>query len=211
MTGDLAGPGSSGVLRALRRTVLVVAVLNLAYFFVESAVAVTIGSVSLLADSVDFLEDTSVNLLVFLALGWSLDARSRTGKVLALFILAPAVAAAWQAVAKFVDPSAPDPLSLVLTAGGAVVVNSVAAWLLVRLRRHGGSMGHAAWLAARNDVVINVAIIAMAGVTVLVGTGWPDLVLGVGIVALNLRAAREVWEIAEEERLAAKALAGEVD
>ena len=38
--------------------------------------ALAIGSVSLLADSADFLEDTAINLLIALALGWQLpDAR----------------------------------------------------------------------------------------------------------------------------------------
>jgi Co/Zn/Cd efflux system component len=195
--------------RHLRRTVLVVAALNLAYFFVEGAVALAVGSVSLLADSVDFLEDTSVNLLIFLALGWSLAARTRMGKLMALIILAPAAAAAWQAVAKIGDPTAPDPWALVLTAGGAVLVNSTAAWLLVGIRHHAGSMSRAAWLAARNDVVVNLAVIGMAGLTALVGNGWPDIVLGLFIVVVNAHAALEVWEVAEEERLAAKALAGE--
>ena len=67
--------------RRLRRVVLVVAGLNLAYFLVEVAVALAIGSVSLLADSVDFLEDTSVNLLIALALGWPLPRRALVGHV----------------------------------------------------------------------------------------------------------------------------------
>jgi Co/Zn/Cd efflux system component len=52
----------------LRRVVIVVAALNLAYFGVEFAVALAIGSVSLIADSIDFLEDASVNLLIALAI-----------------------------------------------------------------------------------------------------------------------------------------------
>ena len=44
--------------RSLRRVVLAVALLNLGYFGVEFAVALAIGSVSLFADSIDFLEDT---------------------------------------------------------------------------------------------------------------------------------------------------------
>lgn len=194
---------------ALRRTVLLVAGLNLAYFFVESGVALAIGSVSLMADSVDFLEDTAVNLLIFVALGWSAAARARVGKLMALVILVPALAAAWQAFAKFGNPTAPDPLALTLTAGGAVVVNTLAAWLLARFRHHGGAMTRAAWLAARNDVAINLAIIAMGVLTALTLSGWPDIVLGLVIIAINVTAAREVWEVAEEERLAAKALAGE--
>jgi len=180
----------------LRRTVLVVAALNAAYFFVEVAVAVAIGSVSLMADSVDFLEDTAVNLLVFLALGWSLAARARVGRLMALVILAPAVAAVWQLVTKIGDPTPPDVTSLWVTAGGAVVVNGVAAWLLAATMGHGGSLGLGAWLAARNDVLVNLAIIAMAGVTAATESGWPDIALGVLIVVVNGRAAAEVWEAA---------------
>jgi len=40
----------------LRRVVRIVALLNLGYFALEFAVARTVGSVSLFADSVDFLE-----------------------------------------------------------------------------------------------------------------------------------------------------------
>lgn len=194
----------------LRRTVLVVALLNLGYFLVEAAVAWAIGSVSLFADSVDFLEDTAVNLLIFVALGWPLARRANAGRAMAVIILAPAVAALVQAVFKLSAPVPPDPLSLILTAGGAVVVNTVCALLLLRTREHGGSLTRAAWLAARNDVVVNLGIIVMGALTwTLVPNGWPDVILGVGIVALNLHSAKEVWEVAGEERLAAKALAGE--
>src|SRR5258706_1580460 len=61
---------------ALRRTVVWVALLNVAYFGVEFAVGLAIGSVSLFADSIDFLEDASVNVLIAIALGWSAPARS---------------------------------------------------------------------------------------------------------------------------------------
>ena len=53
----------------LRRVVRWVALLNLAYFGIEFSMALAIGSVALFADSVDFLEDASVNLLVLAALG----------------------------------------------------------------------------------------------------------------------------------------------
>ncbi|EEI17645.1 hypothetical protein [Corynebacterium lipophiloflavum] len=51
----------------MRRAVLIVALLNLAYFFVEVVAGAALGSAALLADSVDFLEDTAINLLVFVA------------------------------------------------------------------------------------------------------------------------------------------------
>ena len=64
----------------LRKVVIIVAVLNLAYFGVEFAVALAINSVSLFADSIDFLEDASVNFLIAIALGWSATSQARVGR-----------------------------------------------------------------------------------------------------------------------------------
>lgn len=185
------------------------ALLNFGYFFVEFSVALAAGSVALLADSVDFLEDTSVNLLIFIALGWPLARRAALGKVMALVILGPAAVAGWHAIQRFSEPMAPAVSPIVLASLGAIVVNGLSAWLLARVRDHGGSLSRAAFLSARNDVLINLAIIGMALVTLWTASGWPDLVLGCFIIGLALHAAHEVWEVSEEERLAAKALAGE--
>lgn len=64
--------------------VIWVAGLNLAYFGVEFTVALAIGSVSLFADSIDFLEDASVNILIALTLGLSARGGARIGMLLAV-------------------------------------------------------------------------------------------------------------------------------
>lgn len=204
-------PYGEGVIRPdpddssrLRRVVLTVALLNFAYFFVEFSVALAAGSVSLLADGVDFLEDTAVNLLVFVALGWPLARRAVLGKVMALIILGPATVATWKAVERFADPAPPDVVPLVLASVGAIAVNGTSAWLLAAVRAHGGSLSRAAFLSARNDVLVNLAIIAMGITTAWTGSGWPDLLLGCFIILLALHAAYEVWEVSEEERLAGR-------
>lgn len=196
-------------IRGLRRASIVVAALNLGYFFVESGVALAIGSVSLLADSADFLEDTAINVLIVIALGWSLGAQAIAGRAMAGIILVPAAVAAWQVVEKSFDPAPPDVPLLVATAGGAAVVNLVCALVLARVRRSSGSLSTGAFLSARNDVIVNVLIILMGLVTLWTGSGWPDIVLGGVMTLLAAHAAWEVWEAAGEERLAAKALAGE--
>lgn len=205
---DVTGAGRPSPSR-LRRIVLLVATLNLAYFFVEFSVALAAGSVSLLADSVDFLEDAAINLLIFAALGWPLARRAVMGKVMAVVILGPAVVAGWTAVQRFSHPVAPDVVPLVLASLGAILVNGTSAWLLATVRNRGGSLSRAAFLSARNDVLVNIAIIGMAVVTAWTASGWPDLLLGCLIIVLALHAAYEVWKVSEEERLAAKALSGD--
>lgn len=183
----------------LRWTVLTVALLNLGYFAVELSVALVIGSVALMADSVDFLEDASVNFLVLLALGLSAAWRRRVAYVLAALLVAPALGALWMAAHKLAAPSVPAAEPLTMAAAGALVVNLVCALLLARVRTSGGSLVLAAYLSARNDVAANLGIIVAGLLTAMSGSMWPDLALGLVIVAINITAAREVLEAAEAE------------
>lgn len=187
---------------ALRRVIRCVALLNFGYFAVEFAVALAISSVSLFADSVDFLEDASVNLLILAALGWTARSRAKLGMVLAAILLVPGLATLWTAIAKFAAPHTPDPFVLSATGLGALAVNLSCALMLARFRDHGGSLTRAAFLSARNDVAANLAIIAAGLVTLAVPSIWPDLLVGLGIGAMNLDAAREVFQAARQEHRA---------
>jgi Co/Zn/Cd efflux system component len=190
----------------LRRVVRLVALLNIAYFGIEFVVARAIGSVSLFADSIDFLEDASVNFLILVALGWTARNRARVGMALAGILLVPGLATLWTAWEKFNMPVAPDPALLSLTGAGALAVNLSCALMLTRYRRHSGSLTRAAFLSARNDAVANVVIIAAGTVTAFLwASAWPDLFVGLGIAAMNADAAREVWQAARDEHKMAEA------
>lgn len=189
----------------LRRAVLLVALVNFAYFLVELAVARRIGSVSLFADSVDFLEDTSVNLLIALGLGWSAKGRARLGMVLAGILVLPALAFIWTAYQKLEHPTPPDPWLLSATGLGALVVNLGCALILAKFRHHSGSLTRAAFLSARNDAVANLALMLAGGLTLAFQSVWPDLIVGAGIAMMNADAAREIWEAAKAEHSDAEA------
>lgn len=185
--------------KALRRAVQIVAILNLAYFGIEFAVAWTIGSVSLFVDSIDFLEDALVNFLILVALRWSAVRRARVGMVLACILLVPGLAALWTAWQKFSMPVPPAPIPLSLTGAGAFVVNLSCVLMLTRYRKHSGSMAKAAFLSARNDVLANVAIVVAGFITAYTLSAWPDLIVGLGIALMNAGAAKEVYEVARQE------------
>lgn len=167
----------------LRRVVIAVALLNLAYFGIEFVVALRIGSVSLFADSIDFLEDASVNFLILMALAWNATRRARVGILLAGVLLAPALATLWALWHKLQMPVPPEPVPLSLTGAGALVINLSCALMLARFRAHAGSLTRAAFLSARNDAFANVAIIAAGGITAVTQSWWPDVVVGIGIAS----------------------------
>lgn len=187
----------------LRRAVLLVAVANLAYFGIEFVMALAIGSASLLADSADFLEDASVNLIIFFALGWTAQRRARLGMAMAIILMAPALAFLWTAWHKILNPLPPEPVALTLTGLGALVVNLGCAYLLTAYRHHRGSLTRAAFLSARNDAFANIAIILAGLITAyLWHSAWPDLIVGFGIAFMNLDAAKEIWQTARAEHAA---------
>ena len=190
--------------RGFRSAVRLVAILNLAYFGIEFASAVGIGSVSLFADSIDFLEDASINVLILAALGWSAIRRARVGMTLAGILLIPGLATLWTAWQKFNAPVPPAAIPLSLTGAGALAVNVTCAFMLARFREQAGSLARAAFLSARNDALANIAIIGAGLVTALLfRSAWPDLIVGLGIFAINLDAAREVFITARSEHRAA--------
>lgn len=190
---------------SFRRAVSLVAILNLAYFGVEFIVALNIGSVSLFADSIDFLQDTSINLLILVALGWSAHKRSHVGMLLAGFLLIPGIATLWMAWNKIDLPIPPDPIFLSLTGAGALAVNILCTFILAAFRNHQSSFTKAAYLSARNDIIGNIAIIAAGLATAVMPSVWPDIIVGLGIFVINLGAAREVFLTAKKEHADAKA------
>lgn len=173
--------------------------LNLAYFGIEIFVALAIGSVALIADSVDFLEDATVNLLVLAGLRLAAHWRAKLGMGLAALLVLPAAAGIVMLIHKIGAPLPPKSLPLSVTGLGALIVNGTCAFLLAGVRSHAGSLTKAAFLSARNDTIANVAIILAGGVTWFWPTLWPDLAVGAGIALLNADSAREIFAAAREE------------
>ena len=188
----------------LRRVVASVAVLNLGYFAIEFAVALAIASVSLFADSIDFLEDAAVNFLILVAFGWSARRRARVGMTLAGLLLVPGLATLWTAWDKLTVSVPPEPVPLSLAGAGALAVNLSCAFMLARYRHHRDSLTRAAFLSARNDALANVAIVAAGLVTAYTLSALPDLIVGLGIAGMNADAAREVYVTAWNESKSAE-------
>jgi Co/Zn/Cd efflux system component len=159
--------------------------------------AIRIGSVSLFADSIDFLEDASVNILIFVAMGWSLLARKRLSKFFSLLLLVPAISVLISTIYEISNSSAPDAISLSAVGFGALIVNFSCAFILAKFRQSQKSLVMAAYLSARNDALANVTIITAGITTIYWDSSVPDLVVGIAIGMLNANAAIKIWKSTE--------------
>ena len=184
---------------ALKPIVLRVATLNLLYFTIEFYFAHRYNSVALFSDSLDFLEDASVNLLIFLAFSLALVWRTRLSYLFALLLLLPAVGFFWNAIAKLSEPTAPEGVGMSAVGLGALLVNLYCAVILKKFKDIKGGLAKAAYFSARNDAISNVLIIIAGAVTLVWVSAVPDLLVGAVIFLMNADSARDILHAARAE------------
>jgi Co/Zn/Cd efflux system component len=174
-----------------RRILWVALAINLAMFGVEVAAGLGAQSVSLLADSLDFLGDAAnygVSLFVLgMALRWRARASLIKGATMAAFGLWVIFVTARHAIAGTV----PDAPVMGVVGVVALAANATVAALLYRFRKGDSNMA-SVWICSRNDAIGNVAVLAAALGVFGAGAGWPDFVVGAVMAALALQGA---WQI----------------
>lgn len=185
----------------LRKTVAIVSILNFFYFVVEFTFAQILGSLSLLSDSLDFLEDASINLLIFIAFAWSIAARKVLSYFLAVILLIPGVLFIYSAISRINEPVVPNGGGMSLIGFGALIINIYCAYILVKHKSEEGGLAKAAYLSARNDALANVLIICAGLITYFWRSQMPDLLIGVAIFVMNFDAAIQVINSQRKNRV----------
>ena len=173
-------------------------VINAAMFGVEIAGGLRSGSVSLLADAVDFFGDAANYAVSLWVLGMALAVRARAallkGVTMGLFGLFVLGRAAWSAAAGVV----PEPATMGAIGVLALLANVAVAVMLYAFREGDANM-RSVWLCSRNDAIGNVAVMAAALGVFGTGSAWPDLAVAAVMALLALTAAGSVVSQARGE------------
>jgi Co/Zn/Cd efflux system component len=181
-----------------RRALLIAAGLNFAMTFVEVGGALYANSIALMADAIDFLEDSVTYILAIALIGLGHRPRAVFGAMTAFLMLVPGVWIAWKTIQQLLEGISPDPLPMGAIGLLALAVNVYCAFILLPHRK-GDSAHRGVWLSTRNDAIANIAIVLAAVVTSFWPSVLPDVVVGLGIAALNLHAAGLIALLAWKE------------
>jgi Co/Zn/Cd efflux system component len=181
-----------------RRVLWLALLINLVMFGVEIGAGLASGSVSLLADAIDFLGDAAnygVSLAVLgMALVWRARAAWVKGLTMALFgvvVLGRAGWVAWQG-------GVPEPVTMGAVGFVALLANVAVAAMLYAWREGDANM-RSVWLCSRNDAIGNLAVMGAALGVFGTGTAWPDLLVACVMAGLALTAAYSVMRQARAE------------
>lgn len=181
-----------------RRILWIALAVNLLMFAVEIGSGMRAGSVSLLADALDFLGDSANYAISLWVLGLGLAVRARAAQFKALSmllfglgVLAVALWNAWSGVL-------PDAPTMGLVGSLALLANLGVAALLYGYRE-GDSNMRSVWLCTRNDALGNLAVLLAALGVFGSGTAWPDLLVAGVMASLAITAALQVLRQAHGE------------
>lgn len=194
MSDECCAPPAPSVDPRYRTVLWIALTLNILMFGVEIAGSFRSGSVSLLADAIDFLGDAANYGISLVVLGLAITWRARASLLKAASMAAFGTFVLARALWVYLRGGVPEPLTMGVIAVLALLVNVGVALMLYRYRT-GDSNMRSVWICSRNDALGNIAV-AVAALGVL-GTGrsWPDLIVAVGMATLALSGA---WTVSRQ-------------
>ncbi|MGH6638244.1 MAG: cation transporter [Polaromonas sp.] len=179
--------------------------INLAMFGVEIGAGIRSGSVSLLADAIDFFGDAANYVVTLMVLSMGLVWRARAAVlkgssmlVFGVFVMARALWVATQG-------GTPEAFTMGAIGLLALLANGTVALMLYAWREGDANM-RSVWLCTRNDALGNVAVMLAALGVFGTGSAWPDLAVAAVMAGLAVTSGWAVVRQAMQELRASKAV-----
>jgi Co/Zn/Cd efflux system component len=182
----------AGVDPRFRRALWVALWINLVMCVVEVISSFISGSVSLLADALDFAGDSANYGLSLITLSMGLLWRARGALVKACTMGAFGIFVLIKAALNFRAGIPPDPFIMTVIGTLALAANVIVAMMLYAYRSGNADM-RSVWLCSRNDAIGNLAVILAALGVFGTGAAWPDLIVAVIMGGLAIWSAQSVF------------------
>jgi Co/Zn/Cd efflux system component len=181
-----------------RRILWIALAVNLAMFAVEIGAGLAAQSVSLLADSLDFLGDAANYGLSLFVLGMALQWRARASLLKAASMGLFGLWIAGTTLQHALAGTVPEARVMGVVGALALAANLGVAMLLYRWR-DGDSNMRSVWICTRNDAIGNLAVLLAAAGVFGSGSGWPDYIVAAIMSGLALTGAFQVTRHALSE------------
>lgn len=174
-----------------RGTLRLVLGINVVMFLVIAAAALHGRSTALLADSLDNLGDALTYGLSLYAVSRGAGTKARVALFKGGLILLGAGVVAVQVAYRIAVPGVPVFEVMGVFSLLGLAANGLCLQLLWRHRHEDVNMG-SVWECSRNDIAANLAVFLAAGGVWLTGSGWPDLLVALGLALLLARSGIRV-------------------
>jgi Co/Zn/Cd efflux system component len=181
-----------------RRILWIALIVNFAMFGIEIGAGFQSGSVSLLADAIDFFGDAANYAVTLAVLSMGLAWRARAALLKAASMLGFGVFVLGRALWVAIHGGTPEALTMGSIGLLALIANVGVAALLYAYREGDANM-RSVWLCSRNDAIGNVAVMLAALGVFGTGSAWPDLAVAAVMAGLAITGGYAVARQARQE------------
>lgn len=194
-----SGCSTTAVSPRFRKALWVALVINAAMFVVELGAGIHSGSVSLLADAIDFAGDAANYGITLAVLSMGLMWRSRAALVKGFTMAGYGVFVVGKTAFNLASGMVPEPFTMGVVAALALMANGGVAAMLYAYRDGDANM-RSVWICSRNDAIGNVAVMLAALGVFGTSSNWPDLAVAAVMAFLALSGGISVIRQARKER-----------
>lgn len=168
--------------------------INALMFLVEITVGWAAQSTGLIADSLDMFADATVYGVALYAVGHSAQKKLKAAHLSGWLQVLLALFALSEVLRRFIFGS--DPVSTLMMSFGLVaLVANVFCLVLIAKSRDSGAHMKASWIFSANDVIANLGVILAGFLVAMMGSRYPDLVIGLVIGIIVLNGARRILQL----------------
>lgn len=174
-----------------------VLLINLFFFFLETAYAYISKSMSLLADGLDMLADTLIYALALYAVGRSIQRKKNIARFSGYLQLLLAILGMLEIIRRVITNNMPPEfMSMIIVSIFALIGNATCLYLLQKSKSKEAHM-QASMIFTSNDVIVNIGVI-VAGVLVYFSQSLiPDLIIGAIVFIMVAMGAKKILEISK--------------
>lgn len=181
-----------------RKALWIALAVNAGMFAVEMYAGAAADSRALMADALDFFGDATNYAISLLVAGMALAVRARAALFKGLTLVGLGVFVLGASVHAALAGTAPEPQSMGIVGGLALVANVAVALMLYRFRSGDANM-RSVWICSRNDAIGNIAVVAAAAGVLGTGTAWPDLIVAAVLATLGISGGMQIIRQARSE------------
>lgn len=179
-------------------TLKIVLVINAVMFVVGLGAGIYSASAAVLSDSLDNLGDALTYGLSLYAVYQVPRVKAKVAMFKGSLILIAAIVVLGQVVYRLIVPTVPIYQVMGIASLFSLAANGMCLFLLTRHRQDDVNMS-SVWECSRNDIASNLSVFVAAVAVWFTGSGWPDVIIALGLVFLFLRSAFRVFSSAAHE------------
>lgn len=178
---------------------MIVLAINAFMFIFELALGLIAGSTGLVADSLDMFADAAVYSISLYAVGKSGTLKGKAARYSGILQSILAFLVLFDVLRRFIHGS--HPVSVLMMVVGAVALIANATCLaLISKHRDGGVHMRASVIFSTNDVIANIGVIISGALVWMLGSRYPDLVIGFIIASVVLRGGIHILKEAAQHQ-----------